>query len=233
MNQLNFIAALRSTTIGEDQPDLNQVATFVEKNADNENVKTFLTKITPKLTTDSAKKYLTEDDEGKKLFNSMSDSKTGESIKTAIANHNEKTMPGLVEAMYQERHPDETDEQKANREMLLKIEALEVKNKNNELKSAALEAINEAKLPFSKIVDKFIGKDIESTISNIQSFEELWNNSVEVRAKEITGGKSGRKPHEHGDDDDSLDVQLAKAEKEGNKLEVIKLKNKIYAKKAS
>ena len=226
-----FIYPLHSLTVGEGEPDLNQVAEFIGKNKENDKVKEFLTKVNHKVDDDAVKTYLKENE---KFSNSIFDSRVSKAVETnstKLKKEYADGLPALIETEYQRRHPEESEETKANRELSKKVTDLELKNKRADLRSSALEAINEAKLPFTKLVDKFLDEDLDSTISNIGAFQEIWEKSVETRAKELAGEKHGREADDHEDNEDSLEKQLVVAEKSKNFLQVIKLKNLIADKK--
>ena len=227
-----FIYPLHSLTVGEGEPDLNQVAEFIGKNKENDKVKEFLTKVNHKVGDDEVKKYLTEN---KEFSNSIFDNRVSKAVETnstKLKKEYADGLPALIETEYQKRHPEESEETKANRVLEKKVTDLEELNKRADLRSSALEAINVAKLPFTKLVDKFLGEDIDSTISNISAFQEIWEKSVEARAQELAGKKHGREADDHEDNEDSLEKQLVVAEKARKLLEVMKLKNLIANKKA-
>lgn len=165
---------------------LDEVKQFFADNKDDEQVKQFLSSLSV-INPDKVKEYLTTD-EGKRLLQPVIDSAVTKGIET----YKEKTLPGLVDSKVKELYPAETPEQKRIREQDDRIKKLESDNTKKELRGIALQHITENKLPFSKIVDKLIGNDQETTIANITTFGEVFKSYVD---NEVTERLKGRNPH--------------------------------------
>ncbi len=165
---------------------LDEVKQFFADNKDDEQVKQFLSSLSV-ISPDKVKEYLATD-EGKRLLQPVIDSAVTKGIET----YKEKTLPGLVDSKVKELYPAETPEQKRIREQDDRIKKLESDNTKKELRGIALQHITENKLPFSKIVDKLIGNDQETTIANITTFGEVFKSYVD---NEVTERLKGRNPH--------------------------------------
>ncbi len=217
--------------VGDGEPNLDQVADYVSKNLTNEKVAGFLNKVRP-INDDAVSGYLEKDENGKKLANKLFDTRVNDAVQNHDKKFQQEKLPGLLaaerERVQVELNKKETPEAKDLRESKERIARLEQENKTAKLRSQALEIINEAKLPFAKIVDKFIGEDVDSTVKNIQAFKEIWDTELTAKAKELAAKGSGRDPNARDDDKPlPLQTQLEAAQKAKNLLEVIRLKNLI------
>jgi hypothetical protein len=225
------------TLVGDGEPDLGVVSEFIEKNLTNEKVVGFLNKVRAKLfNEDTVKQYLDTED-GKKISTKLFDSR----VNDAVQNHDKKfkteKLPILIDEertkIMTELKVKETPEAKELREQSDRIKKLEYENKRSKLLSQALEVINEAKLPFAKIAEKFLTDDIESTIKNIQDLKVIWDAELTAKATELAAGNNGRQVDTRTQDKPSpLEVRLEVARKANNLLEVLKIKNEIAAEKA-
>lgn len=234
LNTKSFISPNKIRNVGEDI-DLTQVADFISKNMQNEKVVQFLDTVRP-INDDVVRRYL-ESEAGKKLAISFTDARVNQAIK----NHDEKfkreKIPELEkelrEKISNELNIKETPEQKLTRELKEKIDKLEQGLNREKIRNQALELINELKLPFAKLVDKFVTDNLDTTIANIQAFKEIFENEVANAVKIKMADVNGREPDSRGDKKaEPLKTQLENAIKSGNLLEVIKIKNLIAEEEA-
>ena len=215
---------------GDDGVSIDQIQSFIDTNKDKPEVKSFIEKLNP-ISEDRIKGYFETDEEGKKISSKLFDQRVTESVKKFEANFKKDKLPVLIEEEYKKKHPDESPEQTANRELNEKVLRLENENRKSKQKELALELINEAKLPFTKIIDKFIGEDDEDTASRIQAFKNIWEDSVSEAVKKAVADQSGRSPDGSNTPPsvDTLEKQYEQAKKAGNMLEMVKIKNLIHA----
>lgn len=205
---------------------VDTVKSWVETNKENPDVQSFVKTLNP-INEDVVKGFLENDEKGKGLASKLFDQKVSVSVKTFEKNFKEKTLPTLIEEEYKKKHPEETPEQKANRDLLEKVTKLENENKFSKLKEKALELITEAKLPFTKIVDKFIAEDEETTVSKIQAFKEIWDDEIKKEVDKRLAENSGRAPNDRQTDVNTLQKQYDEAKAKGNLNDMVRLKNEM------
>lgn len=151
---------------------LEEVKQFLEENKDQEDVKEYvkgLSKVTP----DGVKAFL-DSEEGKKLLQPKLDNNFTKGLETWKKNNLQK----LIDEKAKEMNPSETEEQKRIRELENKFAAKEKEALLQANKNKALTVLNEKKLP-SNLVDFFVGKDEETTLSNLQKYEEVFTTQLQ------------------------------------------------------
>ncbi|MGP7815553.1 DUF4355 domain-containing protein [Niallia sp. 01092] len=159
--------------------DLKEVREFLMGQKDTDNVKALLGELyTP--TVDGVKGFLEDNEDGKKLLQSLSDSRVTQGIETFKKNNLEK----LIEDEMAKRNMSETPEQKQIRELKELIAARDKEALTKELKAEALTTLSEKKLPVF-LVDQLLGNDSESTKQNLTKFEEQWNAQIQTVKDEI------------------------------------------------
>lgn len=143
---------------------------------------------------DSVKEFIEHNEAGKKYVQALKDAAVTKGLET----FKEKTLPGLVEEKIKVKFPEETEEQK-------RLRKLEDENKNfqNEVKREKLlnKALSYAQTKGYPIefLDRFLGEDEDSTISNIDKFGEIFTSSV-TKSVESKFKEGGRKDAPGGDD---------------------------------
>ncbi|QXJ39579.1 hypothetical protein BV455_02945 [Parageobacillus caldoxylosilyticus] len=140
------------------------------------------------LTLDVVQKFVSENEEGKKWLQSLTDSRVTEAIKT----YEKKTLPKKVEEEIAKRFPPETEEQKQLRELRQKLEQIEQEKIRETLRNKALSVATEKQLP-TKLIDFFVGPDEESTLKNLSVLEEVFSAAVQ-QAVEMKFKEGGRTP---------------------------------------
>jgi acetylornithine deacetylase/succinyl-diaminopimelate desuccinylase-like protein len=139
------------------------------------------------ITLDAVQKFVSENEEGKKWLQSLTDSRVTEAIKT----YEKKTLPKKVEEEINKRFPPETEEQKQIRELRQKLEQIEQEKIRETLRNKALSVATEKQLP-TKLIDFFIGQDEETTMKNLAVLEEAFSAAVQqaVEARFKDGGRT-------------------------------------------
>ena len=130
---------------------------------------------------DSVSAYM-ETDNGKQLLDRLSDNRVTNGINTWKANH----LSEEVEKEIKKRYPDKTPEQKRIAELEAKFKDAEEKALKSELTAHALELAQNKKLP-TELIKYFIGKDQDSTDTNISELEKAFNAAVEKVVTERMG----------------------------------------------
>lgn len=161
--------------------NLEEIKNYLTENKDNEEVQELL-KVFNSTSTDDIKDFL-ESEDGKQLIQPKLDSYFTKGLETWKQNNLEK----LINEEVSKRNPDLTDEQKRIKELEDYVaqkekEALLQTNKNK-----ALSQLNEKQLP-TQLIDFLISEDEQTTLDNLQQFEEVFTNqlqqAVESRLKE-------------------------------------------------
>ncbi|MEI2392201.1 DUF4355 domain-containing protein [Priestia megaterium] len=150
----------------------------------------------PALTLDAVQAFVKDNPEGKTWLQSFADTRVTEAIKT----YENKTLPKKLDEEIAKRYPAETEDQKKLRELQQQMDSLKNENLREALRNKALSVATEKNLP-SKLVDFFIGKDEESTISNLGVLEDIFSTSVQqaVEARFKEGGRDPKPPGGNGE----------------------------------
>ncbi|UOQ47746.1 DUF4355 domain-containing protein [Gracilibacillus caseinilyticus] len=172
--------------------DLEQVKKFLEENQDQEDVKSYIEGLS-EVTPDRVETFL-ESDEGKKLLQPKLDKYFSKGLET----WKEKNLQKLVNDELNKKNPEETPEQKRIRELEQQFETMSKEKTREALKNKALTILNDKKLP-SNLVDVLVSNDEETTLSNLEQFEEVFTtqlqNAVESKLKsDGTTISKGSKP---------------------------------------
>lgn len=132
------------------------------------------------------KDFLENSEDGRKLLQSLSDSRVTKGIESWKQNNLEK----MVEDEIEKRFPPETEEKKKLRELERKHSELIRELKKKDILTKAVDVANEKRIPL-KIVEKLLGDDEETTLKNLGLFEEIFTKSVEeaVAEKFRTNGR--------------------------------------------
>ncbi|AXF39906.1 hypothetical protein BMBphi_gp058 [Bacillus phage vB_BthS_BMBphi] len=123
-----------------------------------------------------------ETDEGKAVLQPKLDSFASTSINTWKHNNLQKEIDkALVNA-----NPADTPEQKRIKELELQFQAQQEKATFAEQKAYALNLANQYGLP-SALIDPFVGKDAQATLSNMNNFRNEFQSAVQVSVESHMG----------------------------------------------
>ena len=162
--------------------DLAEIKKFLKENKDEKDVVEWLASISS-LNASKVKDFLTSDEDGKKLFNSMTDATVTKAVKTGVDTWKEKNLTIEVEKLFIERHPNETEADKRMRELTNRLDASEAKTKKETLRNEMLKILGQEKLS-PKLLDLIIiGEDIEEVSTNITSLKEILDLEVQSEVK--------------------------------------------------
>ncbi|TCN25489.1 DUF4355 domain-containing protein [Mesobacillus foraminis] len=163
--------------------EFKEIKDFIEANKEiNDEVKAYLQGF-KQFGVDEVSKFVGENEEGKKWFDSQKDKFFSKSLETWKTNNLEK----IISDELAKRNPSETPEQKRIRELEDMFKRMESEKVRESLKNKALTIANEKKIP-SQILDFFIGQDEESTVSNLDLFEEAMQAFVKLQVDERLKG---------------------------------------------
>ncbi|WP_243356879.1 DUF4355 domain-containing protein [Bacillus litorisediminis] len=158
--------------------NLEQVQQFFESNKDNTDVKDYLGKLsTP--TVEGVKGFLESNEEGKKLFQSLSDAKVTQGIETFKKNNLQKLLDEEIKKRFPEKDPKDIELENIKAE-LAKIQAEKARES---LTNKAIKIANEQKLPLD-LVDYFIGDDEEKTTANLTKLKEVFDTYIQSAVDE-------------------------------------------------
>ena len=219
MSSLKLLPAFSNVFPGDGELKIADVKTFIEKNKDSDEVKTFTATLNP-LSEERVTEYLTKDAKGIKYSKTLTDQRVNDAVKTHKAKFEKETLPGLIDTEIKKRYPDESDESKELKTLKSKQEKLEADLARKDLRSKALEIISEEKLPFVKIVDNLIGKDEAETVERIVGLKTIFDEEVQKAVDEHIK-QFGRKPRSGDGDPDDPKGESKRLEKELKELESV------------
>lgn len=164
--------------------DLNEVKTFIETNSQDSSVSEYLSEL-KKPTAEVVNSYL-DSQEGAKLLQPRLDSHFSKGLQTWKDNNLSK----LIDEEVSKRNPGETPEQKEIRELKAQLESDRLEREREKLTNLAMKKANDLGLPLD-FVNHLIGNDENETNTNLESFNELFQNAVQsqVDAKFKNNGR--------------------------------------------
>jgi len=185
--------------------DINDIKKFLADTKDSEDTKAFIQGL---YSVDTVQTYLTTNPDGKKIMDSAND----KFFQKAHGTWETNNLPKLKEQWLAEQNPNLTPEQLKLKQ--LENEISEMKNAKNhaELKTKALTAATQKKLPIGDIIDMFVGKDEDTTMSNISKIDEVYNKSVQSAVEERLKSDSYIPPKQSGNVSSAKDLKSALGE---------------------
>lgn len=182
--------------------DFNEVKSFIEQNAQSEEVNNYIKGL---VTPDRVNSFL-DTEEGKKLIQPKVDSHFSKGLETWKTNNLSK----LIEEEVVKRNPAETPEQKQIRELTERLNKKEAEEKRQSLMNKGLLKADEKKLP-KELVSFFLGEDEDSTSANLTKLEEIFNKHISETVEQRL--KGGYKPPTNGKTDETelLKEQIRKS----------------------
>lgn len=153
--------------------NIEEVKNFINDNKESEEVKTYLQDLN-KVNVEGIEKYVTEDEEGKKWFDSVKDKHFNKALETWKSNNLTKLIDDEVKKKFPSK--DEKDIEVDN--LKVEIEKMKQEKLHEVLTSKAVKIASDKNLPLS-LVDFFIAQDDESTVNNLKVLEESFNKEVQ------------------------------------------------------
>lgn len=172
--------------------DLQEVKTYLETNSQDGAVIEYLNEL-KKPTAEAINVYL-DSQEGAKLLQPRLDSYFSKGLQTWKDNNLNK----LIDEEVAKRNPGETPEQKEIRELKAQIENDRNEREKEKLTNIAMKKANELGLPLD-LVNHFIGTDENTTISNLEDFNKLYQESIQTQV-DAKFKQNGRDVNTYGDD---------------------------------
>lgn len=153
--------------------DLEEVKNFINDNKDIEEVKVYLQGLN-KTSVEGIEKYVTEDEDAKKWFDSIKDKYFNKALETWKSNNLSKLIDDEVKKRFPAKDEKEIEVEKLKSE----IEKMKQEKLHEVLTSKAVKIASDKNLPLS-LVDFFIAKDEDSTVNNLKVLEESFNKEVQ------------------------------------------------------
>lgn len=153
--------------------NIEEVKNFINDNKESEEVKTYLQDFN-KLSVEGIENYVTEDDEGKKWFDSIKDKHFNKALDTWKSNNLTKLIDDEVKKKFPSK--DEKDIEVEN--LKVEIEKMKQEKLHEALTSKAIKIASDKNLPLN-LVDFFIAQDEEATVNNLKVLEESFNKEVQ------------------------------------------------------
>lgn len=135
--------------------------------------------VTPELSFDVVQKFIQENEDAKKWLQAEKDSHFSKSLDTWKQNNLDKIVGEKVKELY----PEETPEQQRIRQLEQSIEEMKRQEQLANIKVAAVNYATEKQLP-TKIVDRFIGDDVETTKKNLDDLASVFEEYIQQRVDE-------------------------------------------------
>ena len=161
--------------------NIEEVKNFINDNKESEEVKSYLQDLN-KVNVEGIEKYVTEDEEGKKWFDSVKDKHFNKALDTWKSNNLTKLIDDEVKKKFPSK--DEKDIEVEN--LKVEIEKMKQEKLHEALTSKAIKIASDKNLPLN-LVDFFIAQDEEATVNNLKVLEESVNKegqkAVEKRLK--------------------------------------------------
>jgi hypothetical protein len=157
---------------------------------DNTNVEeTVVNSAAQSISLDDIKRLSLEDESIKTWLQSEKDKNFSKGLDTWKQNN----LSSLVDEEVKKLYPEETPEQRKIRELEARLTKSEQEKQKETIRNQAYKQANEKKLPV-ELLDFFVGADLDTTNSNLETLEKVWKQSLEAAVGE-TFKANGREPH--------------------------------------
>lgn len=159
--------------------EFKDIKEFIETNKEsNEEVKAYLQGF-KQFGVDEVQKFIGENEEGKKWFDSERDRFFNKSLDTWKTNNLEK----LITEEIKKRNPDKTPEQIELEKLRADFEESQRQLQLKGVKEKATSIASEKKIPL-ELLDFFINQDEEKTTENLSTFERVMEKYVKAQVDE-------------------------------------------------
>lgn len=136
------------------------------------------------ITLDQFKSALENNIECKGYFDSLCDRTVNNRLDKSIESWKDKNLQEIIENEINKRYPQKTESEIKFEEQQKALEKAQEEKRQLELRVKYQELMVNNKLPM-ELLNYIAGKDIESTIKNIESFKTMLDDMVESRANDI------------------------------------------------
>lgn len=153
--------------------NIEEVKNFINDNKESEEVKSYLQDLN-KVNVEGIEKYVTEDEEGKKWFDSVKDKHFNKALDTWKTNN----LTKLIDEEVKKKFPSKDEKDIEVENLKFEIEKMKQEKLHEALTSKAIKIASDKNLPLN-LVDFFIAQDEESTVNNLKVLEESFNKEVQ------------------------------------------------------
>ena len=153
--------------------NIEEVKNFINDNKESEEVKTYLQDFN-KLSVEGIENYVTEDEEGKKWFDSIKDKHFNKALDTWKSNN----LTKLIDDEVKKKFPSKDEKEIEVDNLKFEIEKMKQEKLHEVLTSKAIKTASDKSLPLN-LVDFFIAQDEEATVNNLKVLEESFNKEVQ------------------------------------------------------
>lgn len=158
--------------------NLEDVKKFLEENQEDEQVKAYLGEL-KQPTKEDVEGFL-DTEEGKKILQPRLDKYHNKSLESWKKNNLDKLVDDKVKEIY----PEESEEQKKIRKLEQQFEERDRELKLEKLRNKAVSQASEKGLP-TGIVEFFLDEDEEKTDENLNTLQEVWNQSIQAQKEQL------------------------------------------------
>ena len=143
------------------------------------------------ITLEQFKNALENNTECKGYFDSLCDKTVNTRLDKGIESWKEKNLNNLIETEINKRYPQKSEAEIKFEEQQKQLEQIQAEKQQLQLQIKYQNMMAENNLPL-EVLDFVAGKDIQSTIDNINRFKEMVEGMVEKRARKIMDEKLGK-----------------------------------------
>lgn len=172
--------------------EFNDIKTYLETNKDNEEVKAYLQGF-KQFGVEDVAKFVSENQDGKKWFDSERDKHFTKGLETFKTN----TLPKLVDEEVRKRNPSKTQAEIELEQLRAEWESSKAEAAREKLRNTAIKVANEKKIS-ADIVDFLLGQDEESTLANISKYEQSNQQYIQAAIEERIKSGSYTPPKNSG-----------------------------------
>lgn len=142
------------------------------------------------ITLEQFKNALENNTECKGYFDSLCDKTVNTRLNKSIESWKEKNLNDLIETEINKRYPQKTEAELKFEEQQKQLEQIQAEKQQLQLQIKYHDLMAENKLPL-EILDFVAGKDIQSTITNIERFKKLVEDMVDKQSQKVIREKLG------------------------------------------
>ena len=142
------------------------------------------------ITLEQFKNALENNSECKGYFDSLCDKTVSTRLNKGIESWKEKNLNNLIETEINKRYPQKSEAEIKFEEQQKQLEQVQAEKQQLQLQIKYHDLMAENNLPL-EVLDFVTGKDIQTTISNIERFKKLVEDMVDKHSQEVIRKKLG------------------------------------------
>ncbi|SDJ76360.1 DUF4355 domain-containing protein [Salimicrobium halophilum] len=157
-----------------------EIKAWLEQNLTDEQVKEFINSNADEqeITLDKVQQLVKEDKDAKAWMDREKDKHHNRALETWKANN----LDSLIEEEVNKKNPQKSPQEMEIEKMRKQMEAMQNEKNREALRNKALNVANEKQIP-TDMVDYFLGEDEDSTVENLNFFQEKLNAIVQDQVK--------------------------------------------------